>query len=367
MKHSILVVDDNPVNLKLVASVLSPYYKLSITDKGEATIKIAELKMPDVILLDVMMPGISGFDVCRQLRQNEKTKDILIIFLTAKTEESDISMAFDIGGADYILKPFKSKEILSRIKIQIDLKEAQYRLKKQNEEMKEIIANRDKLFYIIAHDLKSPFSGILGMTEMVSAGMDIFSKDELVEIGKSMHRSISNVYGLIENLLDWARMQKGQIEFNPKEIDIYKIVEQSISVVEQRVVQKGITISNEVSEELRINADENMFYVIIRNLIYNAVKFTAHKGEIKITANISDGKEVIISVNDTGIGISADNLGKLFKIGETVKNKGTDGEPSTGLGLLLCTEYVKTHGGRIWAESEEGKGSTFHIALPIVV
>ena len=224
MRRSLLIVDDNSANLKLVAAVLNPYYQLSITDNGETAIKIAELKIPDLILLDVMMPGMSGFDVCKYLKQNEKTREIPIIFLTAKNEESDIVMAFDIGGADYVLKPFKTREILSRVKTQIDLKDAKDRLKQQNEEIKEIVANRDELFSIIAHDLKSPFWDIPGITETVAGGLGAFSKEELIEIGESMHKSVSSINKLIETLSDWAHTQKEQTEFSPKEIDIYKVI-----------------------------------------------------------------------------------------------------------------------------------------------
>ncbi|MEI7811509.1 MAG: hybrid sensor histidine kinase/response regulator [Ignavibacteria bacterium] len=380
MKHSILMVDDNPTNLKLGASVLSPYYKLSITDNGVVAIKIAELQMPDLILLDVMMPGMSGFDVCKYLKQNEKTRKIPIIFLTAKNEEGDIVMGFEIGGADYILKPFKTREMLSRIKIQVDLKEAQDklkqqneelsnaqdRLKRQNEELKGLILNRDKLFSIIANDLRSPFAGILGITGLMSEGFDELSKKELTQIGRAMYETSLNVYKLIENLLDWSRIQKGQIDYNPVEVNIYKIIEQSIHVIHQRAAQKGIVIFNEVSENIRINADELMLLIILKNLISNAVKFTTRGGTITITSDKSTSKEIIISIHDTGIGISADNVNRLFKIGENVKSNGTDGEPSAGLGLLLCKEFVEQHNGRIWLESEEKKGSTFYVALPNV-
>ena len=357
MKYSVLIVDDNLTNLKLAASVLSPHYKLFIADDGEKAIKIAETKAPDLILLDVMMPGISGYEVCKLLKQSEVTKEIPVIFLTAKTDESDIEMAFEVGGVDYVTNPFKVKEILSRVKTQIDLKEAREALKDQ-------IVNRDNFFSIIAHDLRSPFNGFLNMTELLAEGIEEFSKEELSEISKEMYKTSLNLFKLIENLLDWARMQKGQIEYKPKEINICDLVNESLSAINQRAAQKGITISNEVAEDLKINADEKMISTVLRNLISNAVKFTRRDGEVTIASDLSDSKEVIISVKDNGVGISVNDINKLFRMEEKVKSIGTDGEPSTGLGLLLCKEFIEKHCGRIWVESEEGKGSTFYFSIP---
>jgi two-component system, sensor histidine kinase and response regulator len=364
MRYSILVVDDNLTNLKLAALVLSPYYKLMVVDNGEKAIKIAESKLPEVILLDIMMPGMSGFDVCRQLKQNETTKDIPVIFLTAKTDEDDIETAFEAGGVDYITKPLKAKEALSRIKTQIDLKEARDILKKQNEELKLLIANRDKFFSIIAHDLRSPFNGFLNMTELLAEGIEQFSKAELTELSREMYKSTTNLYKLIENLLDWARMQNGKIEFKPVELDINKIVEESIASLNQRAIQKGILINNEMQKELKVYADEKMIYSVIRNLVSNAIKYTNRGGMVTVESGSSTDNEIMISVQDTGIGISDTNIAKLFRIEEKIKSIGTDGEPSAGLGLLLCKEFVEKHGGRIWAESAEGKGSSFYFTLP---
>ena len=360
MKYSVLIVDDNLTNLKLAASVLNPYYKLFIADDGEKAIQIAETKSPHLILLDVMMPGISGYEVCKLLKQNVKTKDIPIIFLTAKTDESDIEMAFDSGGVDYVTKPFKVKELLSRVKTQIDLKAALEALKEQ-------IVNRDKFFSIIAHDLRSPFNGFLNMTELMAQGLMGFTEEELTETGKAMHESASNLYKLIENLLDWSRIQKGQIEYDPKEIEIGKIVSESLNAIYQRAAQKGITIKNEVAKDLKIYADEKMISTVLRNLISNAVKFTRRDGEVTIGSGLTDKGDVVISVKDNGVGIAVNDINKLFRIEEKVKSVGTDGEPSTGLGLLLCKEFVEKHNGRIWVESEEGKGSTFYFTLPRLI
>lgn len=237
-------------------------------------------------------------------------------------------------------------------------------LSETKEKLTNLNAAKDKFFSIISHDLRSPFNGFLNMTEMMANGDGDFSKDELLEIGKAMYQSTSNLYKLIENLLDWARMQNGQVDYNPTKISIYGITKQSINTINQRAGQKGITVNNEVSKELTVIADEKMIFAILRNLISNAVKFTRHGGEVIIASDFTNDEETVISVKDTGVGISDTNVGRLFRIDEKIKSIGTDGEPSTGLGLLLCKEFIEKHNGRIWVESQEGKGSTFYFSLP---
>lgn len=364
IKYSVLVVDDNPTNLKLVANVLNSHYKLFIADNGEKAIQIALSKSPDLILLDVMMPGLSGYEVCHVLKQNDKTKEIPIIFLTAKTDENDIEMAFDAGGSDYISKPFKTKEVLARIRTQLELQGAKRKLEKQNEELKELIANRDKFFSIIANDLRSPFSGFLNMTELMANGLAEFSQDTLNEIGREIHVSAVNIFKLIENLLDWARMQRGHIIFEPTENDLYKIVDDTIQSLMPRANHKQIQLINAVPQNCILKFDEKMIFSVFRNLLSNGVKFSYKGGMVSVSLDTSNEKEIIIIVSDNGKGISKSDIEKIFKIEGNVKSKGTDGEPSTGLGLLLCKEFVEKHNGRIWVESELNRGSKFFFSIP---
>ncbi|MGA7721872.1 MAG: hybrid sensor histidine kinase/response regulator [Ignavibacteriaceae bacterium] len=278
MKNIVLIVDDNTKNLQLMSSILNPFYQLLLANTGEKAIKTAELKMPDLILLDIMMPGLSGFDVCRILKENEKTREIPIIFLTAKTEESDISAAFEAGGVDYITKPIKIKEVLVRIKTHLNLKEARETQQKQNEELKKIVANRDKFFSIIAHDLKSPFQSFIGLTEVMAEQINNFSKAELIVSSKELNTCANNFFKLLTNLLEWARMQQGVLVFNPVEINLSEAVIRNINLIIKRGEQKGIEIITEVPENQKVYADQDMFNSILSNLLSNALKFT-NRGE----------------------------------------------------------------------------------------
>jgi PAS domain S-box-containing protein len=243
-------------------------------------------------------------------------------------------------------------------------KQAEEEIKKRNEELLKLNVEKDKFFSIIAHDLKSPFLGLLGLTEILATGEEDFTKEELQQYGKGMFNTASTVYRLLENLLEWARMQKGSVSFTPNEFNISTCIIQNIEVLKQRAVQKGIILINEVSLTEIVYADEKMVDTILRNLLSNAVKFTRRGREVIVTTNKIDGEMVEVSVSDTGVGMSENDIKRLFKIEEKVGSKGTEGEDSTGLGLLLCKEFVEKNGGKIWVESEEGKGSTFRFTLP---
>ncbi len=357
-KNLILIVDDQPKNLQLAATVLNPYYKLLIAGNGANAIKIAKDKKPDLILLDIMMLDMSGYEVCIELKNLPETKDIPIIFLTAKTEEQDIVKGFDIGGVDYITKPFKAKEMLARIKTHIELRQANKTIEKQNNELIKINNEKDKFFSIIAHDLRSPFTGFLSLTQMLAEEFDDFSKEELIKTITSLKDSAGILYKLLENLLSWSLIKRGLMEFNFEKINLYSVVNSNLEILEQRAVQKNISLINNTDQDIYIYSDKNIIHTVLRNLISNAVKFTTAGGSV--TVNSKDIKSIIeVSVRDTGVGISEQDLGKLFKIDEKVSNKGTDGEPSTGLGLLLCKELIEKNEGTIYAKSELGKGSEF--------
>ncbi|MEI7811669.1 MAG: PAS domain S-box protein [Ignavibacteria bacterium] len=237
-------------------------------------------------------------------------------------------------------------------------------LTETKETLEVINSEKDKLFSIIAHDLKGPFQGFMGLTELMAEDINNFSQDELSEVAREMHMNAQNIFTLLNNLLEWARMQQGAINFEPVEIDLSEIVSQNLDLSIKRGEQKGIEIINQIDKNQIVKADEAMLNSILRNLLSNAVKFTKHGGKVKVSSKETENNMVKISVTDSGIGMPEDISEKLFKIAEKVGRRGTDNEPSTGLGLLLCKEFVEKHGGRIWVESVDGTGTTFHFTLP---
>ena len=234
------------------------------------------------------------------------------------------------------------------------------------EKLEKLNSEKDKFFSIIAHDLRSPFQGFIGLTEIMVEEINILSKTELTNISNDLNKSANSLYKLLQNLLEWSQMQKGTINFAPQEWQLSEIVGQSYENMAQRASQKGITLENNISDSIRVNADEKMLNTVVRNLLSNAVKFTTTEGKVTISAKETNDNMVEVSVTDTGIGMSENDVNKLFKLDEKVRKPGTDGEPSTGLGLLLCKEFVENHGGKIWIKSQENIGSTFYFTVPSV-
>lgn len=234
----------------------------------------------------------------------------------------------------------------------------------KNEELIKLNAEKDKFFSIIAHDLRSPFNSFLGLTQIMAEELPNLTMAQVQEMAVSMSKSASMLYRLLENLLHWSRMQQGAIPFNPETVELGLIVSESIEMIQETAKSKGVEIDTNIPDGLAVFADTNLLQTVIRNLVSNAVKFTSKGGKVNVLARSSDEKNVEISIQDTGIGMSQSMIENLFRIDIQTSRKGTEGEPSTGLGLLLCKEFIEKHGGKLWAESEEGKGSTFHFTLP---
>lgn len=303
-----------------------------------------------------------------------KLRELLDNILPQETTFEDYEVEHDfstIGKRIMLLNARKIHRALGKEKIILLAFEditgrwnAEKEIIKTNKQLIKLNAEKDKFFSIIAHDLKSPFTGLLNLTELMADSTAEFSQAEFIEISKSLNETAHHLYKLLGNLLEWALMQKGSISFNPKEFNFYNCISQNIGIISQIALQKGITIINEIPKTEIIYADEKMVDTILRNLLSNAVKFTKHDGKIIIASKMTEGKMLEISVKDTGVGISAIDINRLFKIEEKVSSKGTEDELSTGLGLLLCKEFVEKNGGKIRVESEENKGSVFYFTVP---
>ncbi|QTA84606.1 hybrid sensor histidine kinase/response regulator [Desulfonema magnum] len=378
-KTVILIIDDNLGNLKLLSEYLKESgYKILIAEDGEEGLRHAKFALPDLILLDIMMPGIDGFETCCRLKENETTKDIPVIFMTAASETADKVRGFKSGATDYVTKPFEQEEVLARIATHLTihrqkkaLSELNAKLCQANSELTELNATKDKFFSIIAHDLKNALNTLLSGSELLAGSVCRFNREKTELFAKEMLSSVKNTFNLLENLLNWSRIQQGKMDIRPKAIDLYKLACHQISFFQKKAERKKIELSHSVKPDTFVYADLNMTDTILRNLISNAIKFTHNSGKITVSAQSFDEKNenhefVKISVSDNGIGISAYNIIKLLKIECKYRTLGTDGEKGTGLGLILCKEFVRKNRGIIWIESEIGKGSTFSFTLPKV-
>lgn len=228
--------------------------------------------------------------------------------------------------------------------------------------LRELNATKDKFLNIIAHDLKNPFNSILTFSEMLSRNIEKYDKERMKSLIDTVYSSAKNTYKLLENLLEWSRSQTGKINFNPEKTKLRNVVIEMTGVVENQAKNKQITVENQVPDEFMVYADRNMLSTIIRNLISNAVKFTHRNGKVCINAEQKD-EQIVVRVSDTGIGMSTEKQKKLFNISEKIQMRGTENEAGTGIGLILCKEFVEKHSGKIWIESAEGKGSIFYFTL----
>ena len=237
-------------------------------------------------------------------------------------------------------------------------------IERKNTELQISNSEKDKFFSIIAHDVRGPLSSFLSLTEIMTEDLPRMSKDDLQQIANSMHTSAQNLFDLLSNLLDWSRMQRGIIKLSPRPVSLNELAVNSAALVFEAAKNKSVELTIDIQEGVTIYADANMIATVIRNLLTNAVKFTPTGGEVKLVGRVLENGEVEISVADTGIGIPETMFDQLFKLNGGSSRTGTDGEPSTGLGLLVCKEFIEMHDKKISIESEVGKGSRFSFTLP---
>jgi signal transduction histidine kinase len=244
-----------------------------------------------------------------------------------------------------------------------DRKKAEQSLRESEMQLRELNATKDKFFSIIAHDLKSPFNAIVGFSELLVDQIREKDYDGLIEYAGYIHSSSLRAMSLLSNLLEWSRTQIGRMNYSPERIELQAIVNETIELLTDSAKQKDIAISNKIPEKLIVFADKTMIGTVLRNLVSNALKFTNTGGHVTLTAQQVDDN-LLVSVSDNGVGIRKEAIPNLFLIEESKSTSGTEKETGTGLGLMLCKEFIEKHGGRIWAESEVGVGSTFKFTLP---
>ncbi len=237
-------------------------------------------------------------------------------------------------------------------------------LKQSNEQLKLLNATKDKFFSIIAHDLRNPFNVLIGLSDIMQRNYDKLSPDKIQKYSEIISLSAKSGYNLLENLLQWSRSQTGNISYSPVKLQLSSVIEETLDLLAANAEKKGVIIQQMVDSNFTVFADESMLLTILRNLISNAIKFSFENGKVVISAKTVEGMAQI-SISDNGIGIPADKIDNLFRIDVNYTTKGTANESGTGLGLLLCKEFVERHNGKIWVESQEGKGSTFYFTVPL--
>jgi len=359
----ILIVEDErliALNHKLILKDLG-FVNAIIVSNGEEAMEYVKNKKPDLILMDINLENkMDGVDVATQIFSKYR---IPIIFVTAYSDSKLIDRAKKAGSYGYMIKPFNKEELNAMIEMALDKAKVENELEKSKKKLAEESSNKDKFFSIISHDLKNPLSVIMSTADFLDVEYDTLSQTERKELINIIKNGAKNIFTLLEGLLNWSRIKMGRFEYNPKIINAFDVIFRVLNLYKECSNFKKIHIQNNMNKKLNVFCDENMLELVFRNLVSNAIKFTPSGGNIKI--DVKNNKDTIIfSIIDSGIGISPQDLKKIFRIDINFSTIGTNNETGTGIGLILCKEIIEKHGGKIWAESELGKGSRFIFTLP---
>jgi two-component system, sensor histidine kinase and response regulator len=385
----VLCIDDENIVLDSLREQIQQAFGteliVEVAESGDEALEVFDELINDgydipVIIADFIMPGMKGDALLAKIHSiKPAAKKIL---LTGQASIEGVGNAVNKANLyRFISKPWDKEDLILTIKEAIksfdqdktivkqneELKELNVNLEKKveqrTEELKELNATKDKFFSIIAHDLKNPFNTLLGFSELLITNLDTFGQEKINEFVNIIHETSKNSYALLENLLEWSRSQTGRIEMEKKPIDLEEVVEENINLLSNNAAKKDIKLVNNLQPNSKAVADGNMIKTVVRNLISNAIKYTPKGGSITITSKTH--KDIVeLSITDTGVGIKEENIPKLFRIDMNYTTKGTANETGTGLGLILCKEFISKNDGEISVTSDQEKGSTFTIKLP---
>lgn len=372
--NTILIVDDEPNNLKVLHNLLTENdYIVRAARSGTAAIETVQLDPPDLILLDIKMPHMDGYEVCQRLKGDPQTRDIPIIFISALNQVDDIVSAFNVGGVDYITKPFQFEEVIARVKTHLTIIQQQHKLRWQSEQLEKMIERdrqrfeqitemREKFVRGAAHDLKNPLTLVGGYANMMLRFDAVRQDPNLKEMVQEIEGAGADMLDMIGNMLDVLRFQNSVL-LDKGAIDLNVIVDNVVSAYQTLAVAKNIKLDfHPKFSEAPINADTKLIQRVVENLVSNAIKYSPEETRVMVTTDSHDGKS-ILQVQDEGYGIPEYDIPQLFDPfyrSESTREK-ADG---TGLGLSVTKEIVEQHGGRIMVDSHEGEGSLFTVILP---
>ena len=362
-KGNVLVVDDTSANLRLLSGMLKDEgYLVRPVPSGKLALRAAESSSPDLILLDINMPEMDGYEVCQRLKADDGLRDIPVIFISALSETMDKVKAFSVGGVDYVTKPFQFEEVQARVETHLALRRKERQLQESYDQLRQLEELRDNLVGMIVHDLRSPLTGMYGYVELLQT----FEAENLSDKGSKYLQQVSDstdtLIEMVSSLLDVSRMESGEMPLNPESCDL--------AAIAGDVVEKlgGLRGGRELSLEspdagATVTCDAELIRRTVQNLVGNSLKFTPADGSVRVRIEPA-GEHVRVAVIDTGPGIPAEYRDRIFEKFGQVELREHRQKRSTGLGLAFCKLAVEAHGGEIGVDSEVGKGSTFWFELP---
>ncbi|MCX6967153.1 MAG: hybrid sensor histidine kinase/response regulator [Verrucomicrobia bacterium] len=358
----ILVVDDNPDNLRLLGEMLKSWgYKARLVTGGAIALQAARSKRPDVILLDIHMPEMNGYQFCGHLKADAALKEIPVLFISALNDTEDKVKAFECGGADYITKPFHADEIQARIKAHLELHQQRKRLQESYDKLCELETLRDSLVHMVIHDMRSPITVISGVLDMLCNPSITNLDEEKRGMAEMAFTSAQKLADMISQLLAVSRLEAGEMHLEKTDCDLAQIIQSVVEPFKLLSGDRSITI--QAQPGVSVLCDQKIVQRIIENLVGNALKFTPENSEVKIALS-SSNQEACVSVTDNGPGIPKEFHQKVFeKFGQATVSKNK--KLGTGLGLAFCRLAVEAHGGKIGVESKIRRGSTFWFILPL--
>ncbi len=361
-KNTVLVVDDTPQNIEILGNILDKHYVVKIAPNGKRALAIAQSQRPDLILLDIMMPEMSGYEVCQELKNDDRTREIPVVFVTSRGEIEDEARGFELGAVDYIQKPVCPPLVLARIATHLLIHKQKKEIRDAYEELKDLEALRDNLVHMIVHDMRSPLMAIVGGLQLLSGKVDTESDAvrQCIDLSSS---AASELNTMVTALLDISKMESGQLPLDRRTCDIKTIAASAIeSMAAAAELEKVHVVLSAKSVELM--ADDGLIRRVFQNLINNAIKFSCADSTISMGIS-ADEKLVKVTVEDKGPGIPEEYREKIFEKFGQVEAGRRRTKHSTGLGLTFCKLAIEAHGGQIGVDSSVGQGSVFWFTLPV--
>jgi two-component system, sensor histidine kinase and response regulator len=356
MAHKVLIVEDEAIAaLSLQESLLQLGYEITgLAASGPEALRSIEHMRPDLVLLDINLQGeADGIAVGRQLMQEHQ---LPVVFLTAYSDRATIERAREVFPYGYMIKPWQQAELVAVLETAL----YKHLADKRQQELQQ---TRNMFYAIIGHDLRSPLAALSVSSRALVKHLDALSREDIREFVEDMHQTVENLYAFTDNLLEWSRVQKGLLESRPEQLHLLPLAREAEQLLHNKAQQKQVQLHLEIEPALQLTADVNMLRSVLLNLLSNAIKFSYPGGEVWLQAT-SAPQSVAIAVKDAGRGMPQEQLASLFDYKTVMHTPGTQEEKGTGLGLLLCKEFVQAGGGSLSIESREGAGTTVRISLP---
>lgn len=379
MEHfnHILIVDDVPENIQLLGAMLQRRgYRVTLAENGVDALAAVAKELPHLVLLDISMPEMDGFEVCTRLKESAATRDIPIIFLSAFSDKGRVVQGFEIGAVDYVTKPFNSGELFARIRTHLDLRftrelvmQRNQQLQELNEQLRQVNVDKDELLGIVAHDLKSPLSAIRSIAEALVTDKEL-SDSETSDLTKSILSTSEKMFALITDLLSANALDRGGMTFSFMPVDVADTMLQTVHQYTKQAVKKNITLDYPSQHGILAWSDEKALIHIFDNLVSNAIKYSPYGKSVHIRIESRDKSilmpsgSIRVEVRDEGQGLTEEDLSKLFSKFTRLSAKPTGGEHSTGLGLSIVKKLADGIHARVWCESVVGNGAAFFIDIP---